>query len=67
MILELKSAFFYTGSESLYRPEVKRHMKKLREMPKKRDLVILPSTRKPYSKYFSGRLGDFMFMVVKEN
>lgn len=54
-----KSAFFVTGPESLYRSEVKRHMNKLREMPKKRDLVILPPSRKPYSKYISGKLGDF--------
>ena len=54
-----KSAFFYTGSESLLRPEVTRHMDKLRQMPKKRDLIILPSNRKPYSKFVSGRLGEF--------
>ena len=54
-----KSAFFYTGPESLSRPEVLRHMQKLREMPKKRDLVILPPTRKPYSKFVSGKLGEF--------
>ena len=54
-----KSAFFYTGAESLCRPEVLRHMQKLREMPKKRDLVILPPTRKPYSKFVSGKLGEF--------
>ena len=54
-----KSAFFYTGPESLYRSEVLRHIKKLRNMPKKRDLVILPPSRKPYSKYVSGKLGDF--------
>ena len=54
-----KSAFFYTGPESLGRSEVKRHLKKLREMPKKRDLVILPASRKPYSKYISGKLGEF--------
>ena len=54
-----KSAFFYTGSESLLRPEVLRHMDKLRKMPKKRDLVILPPSRKPYSKFISGKLGDF--------
>ncbi len=54
-----KSAFFYTGPESLCRPEVLRHMQKLREMPKKRDLVILPPTRKPYSKFISGKLGEF--------
>jgi len=54
-----KSAFFYTGPESLLRPEVSRHMQKLREMPKKRDLVILSPTRKPYSKFISGKLGEF--------
>ncbi len=54
-----KSAFFYTGCESLCRSEVLRHMQKLREMPKKRDLVILPPTRKPYSKFVSGKLGEF--------
>ena len=28
-------------------------------MPKKRDLVILPPSRKPYSKFVSGKLGEF--------
>lgn len=54
-----KSAFFYTGPESLVRSEVKRHLDKLRAMPKKRDLVILPGSRKPYSRYTSGKLGEF--------
>ena len=54
-----KSAFFYTGPESLCRAEVLRHMQKLREMPKKRNLVILPPSRKPYSKFISGNLGEF--------
>ena len=54
-----KSAFFYTGPESLCRSEVLRHMQKLRQMPRKRDLVILPPARKPYSKFISGKLGEF--------
>lgn len=54
-----KSAFFYTGAESLYRSEVLRHHQKLLEMPKKRDLIVLPPSRKPYSKFISGKLGDF--------
>lgn len=54
-----KSAFFYTGPESLYRSEVKRHRDKLRKLPKKSNLVILPSKPKPYSGYFSGKLGKF--------
>jgi len=54
-----KSAFFYTGAESLSRCEIQRHMQKLREMPKKTNLIILPPTRKPYSKFTSGKLGEF--------
>jgi len=54
-----KSAFFYTGPESLGRSEVLRHLQKLRQMPKKRDLIIIPSSKKPYSKFISGKLGDF--------
>lgn len=54
-----KSAFFYTGPESLSRSEVKRHLRKLRKIPRRNDLVILPSSRKPYSKYLSGKLGEF--------
>ena len=55
-----KSAFFFTGSESLKRSEVTRHLDKLRDMDKKRDLVILPSYRKPYSKYVNkSKFGEF--------
>lgn len=54
-----KSAFFYTGSESLGRSEVLRHQQKLLEMPKKHNLVVLPPSRKPYSKFISGKLGEF--------
>ena len=61
-----KSAFFYTGPESLMRSEVLRHQKKLCEMPRKRDLVILPPGRKPYSKFISGNLGEF-YIYGKEN
>lgn len=28
-------------------------------MPRKRDLVILPPSRKPFNKYVSGKLGNF--------
>lgn len=54
-----KSAFFYTGPESLQRSEIQRHLNKLRRMDKKKDLVILGGGRKPYSKYYQGRLGRF--------
>lgn len=54
-----KSAFFYTGPESLNRAEILRHLEKLKKMPKKRDLVILPNSRKPYSKYISNDFDEF--------
>jgi 7-cyano-7-deazaguanine tRNA-ribosyltransferase len=53
------SAFFYTGPESLQRPEIRRHIRKIREMPKKSTLILVPPTRKPYSKNISGKLGRF--------
>ncbi len=47
-----KSAFFYTGEESLSRPEVSKHIKQLDNIShRSQNLVILPHTRKPYSKY----------------
>lgn len=46
-----RSAFFYTGTESLGRPEVLRHINKLKTMDKKDTLVVLPHYRKPYTKY----------------
>lgn len=46
-----KSAFFYSGPESLNRPEVYRHLKKLDRIPNKKSVLILPRSRKPYSEY----------------
>jgi 7-cyano-7-deazaguanine tRNA-ribosyltransferase len=54
-----KSAFFYTGPESLKRVEVYRHLVKLQKIPKKSRLLLLPSCRKPYHKYIPNELGDF--------
>ncbi|MCK9151630.1 tRNA guanosine(15) transglycosylase TgtA [Methanobacterium alcaliphilum] len=54
-----KSAFFYSGPESLNRVEVYRHMQKIQKMPKKSRLLLLSSTRKPYHKYLSSEMGDF--------
>jgi len=54
-----KSAFFYTGSESLNRAEIIRHLNKLNIMEKKKDLIILPSYKKPYSQNLPENLGDF--------
>ncbi|MCC7564054.1 MAG: tRNA guanosine(15) transglycosylase TgtA [Methanobacterium sp.] len=46
-----KSAFFYSGPESLNRPEVYRHLMKLDRIPNKKSVLILPRSRKPYSEY----------------
>ncbi|RAP53506.1 MAG: tRNA-guanine(15) transglycosylase [Methanosphaera sp. rholeuAM270] len=47
-----KTAFFYTGYESLARPEVSKHINKLENLtPKSKNLIILPPTSKPYSKH----------------
>lgn len=47
-----KSAFFYTGHESLYRSEVLKHVKRLEKInPINKNLIILPHTSKPYSKH----------------
>ncbi|MGB9937042.1 MAG: tRNA guanosine(15) transglycosylase TgtA [Methanobacterium sp.] len=45
-----KSAFFYSGPESLNRPEIHRHSQKLNRLPKKDSLVLLTPLKKPYSK-----------------
>lgn len=47
-----KSAFFYTGYESLARSEVSRHLNKIKNLePKSKNLIILPHTSKPYAKH----------------
>ena len=46
-----KSAFFYSGPESLNRPEIYRHLKRLKRLPTKERLLLLPPTEKPYSKH----------------
>lgn len=49
-----KNAFFYTGEETLNRPEVLKHQKQLENIqPTSNSLVILPHTRKPYTKYLN--------------
>jgi 7-cyano-7-deazaguanine tRNA-ribosyltransferase len=44
-----KSAFFYTGPESLNRPEIYRHLKKMKRIPSKKSVLLLPRSTKPYS------------------
>lgn len=51
-----KSAFFYSGPESLNRPEILKHHQKLERLPKKDKLVLLPSFKKPYSKNIKMKL-----------
>lgn len=48
------SAFFYCGAESLLRPEVRRHFKRLKEIEIEGDkLILLPDAEKPYSKTYN--------------
>ncbi|MFH1774868.1 MAG: tRNA guanosine(15) transglycosylase TgtA, partial [Methanobacteriota archaeon] len=48
------SAFFYSGAESLKRPEVLRHLKKLNEIKFRAEkLVLLPDAEKPYAKTYN--------------
>jgi len=47
------SAFFYSGPESLRRPEVLRHLKRLNEIKFRAEkLVLLPEAEKPYAKTY---------------
>ena len=62
-----KSAFFYTGCESLNRPEVLRHKNKLKNIPKKSNLVVLGGGRKPYSRYYQGKLGRFYSLTGSQD
>lgn len=54
-----RSAFFYTGSESLRRVEVYRHHKRLNRIPKRNGLVLLSVPGKPYSRHVPVDLGKF--------
>jgi|Deesub1362A_J573_1020465.scaffolds.fasta_scaffold00023_184 7-cyano-7-deazaguanine tRNA-ribosyltransferase len=48
-----KSAFFYSSQEDLERPEVKRHLYRLKNLEVKGDiLILLPDGEKPYSKTY---------------
>jgi len=46
-----KSAFFYSGPESLDRPEVHRHMERVKRVPPKKSVLLIPRTTKPYSEH----------------
>jgi 7-cyano-7-deazaguanine tRNA-ribosyltransferase len=46
-----KSAFFYSGPESLDRPEVYRHLERVKRVPPKKSVLLIPRTTKPYSEH----------------
>jgi 7-cyano-7-deazaguanine tRNA-ribosyltransferase len=62
-----KSAFFYSGPESLGRPEIKRHLDKMSRIPEKKNVLILPRGRKPYSKHIKEDLGKLYIKNIKGN
>jgi 7-cyano-7-deazaguanine tRNA-ribosyltransferase len=60
-----KSAFFYSGPESLNRPEVYRHRERLERLPTREKLILLPPTEKPYSKHIP--IGEMNFYSNIDN
>jgi 7-cyano-7-deazaguanine tRNA-ribosyltransferase len=62
-----KSAFFYSGPESLQRVEIHRHLKRLRRLPSFKRLLILPPTEKPYSKNISLNINKFYSNIENLN
>ncbi|MGZ7159708.1 MAG: tRNA guanosine(15) transglycosylase TgtA [Methanobacterium sp.] len=54
-----KSAFFYSGSESLKRPEILRHHQRLKRLPQKDKLVLLDLFKKPYSKNLGTKIRTY--------
>jgi 7-cyano-7-deazaguanine tRNA-ribosyltransferase len=69
-----RSAFFYSGPESLNRPEVYRHLKRLIQIPKKSKVLLLPPYDKPYSqniaeisgKFYGTKKGNFENTAMKK-
>jgi 7-cyano-7-deazaguanine tRNA-ribosyltransferase len=60
-----KSAFFYSGIESLKRPEVLRHLRRLKGIKfKAKTLVLLPDAKKPYSKTYGVSSGKEYHICV---
>lgn len=48
-----RSAFFYSGPESLKRPEVRRHLERLKNIEfRAKTLVVLPEAARPYSRTY---------------
>ncbi|MBC7118278.1 tRNA guanosine(15) transglycosylase TgtA [Methanothermobacter tenebrarum] len=61
-----RSAFFYTGPESLRRVEVYRHHKRLNRLPKKKGVALLSVYNKPYSRHVPVDIGEFFSPVPVE-
>jgi 7-cyano-7-deazaguanine tRNA-ribosyltransferase len=59
------SAFFYSGPESLARAEIERHLSRIDRIPHKKNLLLIPRSRKPYSKNIRNELGKFYLKHVK--
>ncbi len=62
-----KSSFFYCGPESLNRPEVLRHLERLKRLPEKKRVLLLPPLKKPYLKNLSDELGKFYHKIKNQN
>jgi 7-cyano-7-deazaguanine tRNA-ribosyltransferase len=62
-----KSAFFYTGSESLQRVEIYRHLNRLTRLPTSKRLMILPPSEKPYTKNISLNINNFYSNIENLN
>ncbi len=61
------SAFFYSGPESLSRAEISRHLSRIGRLPNKKNLLLLPRSRKPYSQNIRNDLGKFYLKHVQGN
>jgi 7-cyano-7-deazaguanine tRNA-ribosyltransferase len=57
-----KSAFFYSGSESLNRPEVYRHLERMERIPNKKSVMLLPRSSKPYSEHLQDLPEKFYYI-----
>ncbi len=62
-----KSAFFYTGPESLHRVEIHRHLNRLKRLPSSKRLLILPPSEKPYSKNISFEINNLYSNIENLN
>ena len=59
------SAFFYSGPESLARAEIQRHLSRINRIPQKKNLLLLPRSRKPYSKHLNMIWANFISNISK--